>query len=131
MARKLGINLLRLGILIGFLYTVTLIYLLLAPITGPPDTCDCTKKQTLNNADTSLEHGRHGEPVHHEEYQESQEKAKVEPEESWGPHKLAIIIPFRDRFDELVEFVPYMHKFLNQQKVRHRFIVVNQVDHLR
>ncbi|KAJ8026134.1 Beta-1,4-galactosyltransferase 7 [Holothuria leucospilota] len=51
--------------------------------------------------------------------------------ENWGPHKLAILIPFRDRFEELMEFVPYMHKFLVRQKVRHRFYVINQMDHHR
>lgn len=51
--------------------------------------------------------------------------------ENWGPHKLAILIPFRDRFEELMEFVPYMHKFLARQKVRHRFYVINQMDHHR
>lgn len=52
-------------------------------------------------------------------------------EPSWGPHKLALIIPFRERFEELLVFVPYMHAFLNKKKIRHRILVINQVDHFR
>ena len=49
----------------------------------------------------------------------------------WGEHRLAVIVPFRDRFDELLEFVPHMHRFLNAQHVRHRIFVVSQADSLR
>jgi len=47
---------------------------------------------------------------------------------AWGPHRLSVIIPFRDRFDELLEFVPYMRNFLCRQHIRHQLIVVNQAD---
>ncbi|CAG04540.1 unnamed protein product, partial [Tetraodon nigroviridis] len=50
---------------------------------------------------------------------------------SWGPHKLAVIVPFRERFEELLVFVPFMHNFLNKKKIRHKILVVNQVDHYR
>nr|XP_043874077.1 beta-1,4-galactosyltransferase 7 isoform X2 [Solea senegalensis] len=50
---------------------------------------------------------------------------------SWGPHKLALIVPFRERFEELLVFVPFMHTFLNKKKIRHKIIVINQVDHYR
>lgn len=50
---------------------------------------------------------------------------------SWGPHKLALIVPFRERFDELLMFVPFMHTFLNKKKIRHKIVVINQVDHYR
>ena len=50
---------------------------------------------------------------------------------SWGPHKLAVIVPFRERFEELLVFIPYMHTFLNKKKIRHKFLVINQVDHYR
>lgn len=43
-------------------------------------------------------------------------------------HKLAVIIPFRNRFEELMEFAPWIHKFLNKQGVNHKIVVVNQVD---
>jgi xylosylprotein 4-beta-galactosyltransferase len=49
----------------------------------------------------------------------------------WGMHKLAIIVPFRDRFDELLEFVPHMQKYLTKKKVRHKIFVINQQDSFR
>lgn len=43
-------------------------------------------------------------------------------------HTLAVLVPFRDRWDELIDFVPYMHHFLNRQKVNHEIWAINQVD---
>lgn len=50
---------------------------------------------------------------------------------SWGPHRLSVVIPFRDRFEELLEFVPHMQTFLCDQRIRHQFMVINQVDSYR
>ena len=44
---------------------------------------------------------------------------------------LCILVPFRDRFTELLEFAPYIKKFLNRQGVSHEIIVINQVDKWR
>lgn len=52
-------------------------------------------------------------------------------ESAWGEHKIAIIVPFRNRFEELLQFVPHMHQFLNQQKVNHKIYIVNQIDQHR
>lgn len=41
--------------------------------------------------------------------------------------KLGIVIPFRERFDELLEFVPHIHLFLKNQDVLHEIFVINQV----
>lgn len=46
----------------------------------------------------------------------------------WGPHQIGIIVPFRNRFEELKEFVPYMHDYLNEKKINHKIYVINQVD---
>jgi len=46
-------------------------------------------------------------------------------------HKLCIIVPFRDRFEELLEFAPYMKKFLDNQAVKNEVWVINQVDKFR
>ncbi|XP_066937600.1 beta-1,4-galactosyltransferase 7 isoform X2 [Macrobrachium rosenbergii] len=46
-------------------------------------------------------------------------------------HKMALLIPFRDRFEELMEFAPHIHAFLNSQKKNHHIYVINQVDNLR
>lgn len=45
--------------------------------------------------------------------------------------KLAVLVPFRDRFDELLEFVPHMHKFLNKQNIPFHIFVLQQKDNNR
>ncbi|CAJ0578874.1 unnamed protein product, partial [Mesorhabditis spiculigera] len=47
-----------------------------------------------------------------------------------GP-KLCVIVPFRDRYDELKVFAPYMHSFLNNQSIPHEILVLNQTDRFR
>ncbi|XP_064885623.1 beta-1,4-galactosyltransferase 7 [Columba livia] len=54
-----------------------------------------------------------------------------EDEPSWGPHRLALLVPFRERFEELLAFVPYMHRFLSKKRIRHHIFILNQVDHFR
>lgn len=46
-------------------------------------------------------------------------------------HKLAVLVPFRDRFNELLEFAPHITNFLELQSVNHQIYVLNQVDHYR
>jgi len=46
-------------------------------------------------------------------------------------HKLCIIVPFRDRFEELLEFAPYMKNFLRLQGVENEIYVINQADKYR
>ena len=46
---------------------------------------------------------------------------------SSGYHRMAIIVPFRNRFEELQEFVPHMKKFLHNQSIANDIYVVNQV----
>ena len=50
---------------------------------------------------------------------------KLEPKPR---HKLGVIVPFRDRLEELLEFVPYMSKFLNDQGITFHIYVINQED---
>lgn len=45
-----------------------------------------------------------------------------------GGHKLAVVVPFRNRFEEMMEFTPHMHSFLQRQNMDHHIWVVNQVD---
>ncbi|XP_065219191.1 beta-1,4-galactosyltransferase 7-like isoform X1 [Planococcus citri] len=42
-------------------------------------------------------------------------------------HTLCVLVPFRNVFEELLEFIPHMNAFLNRQKIRFHFVVVNQV----
>ncbi|XP_012281666.1 beta-1,4-galactosyltransferase 7 isoform X2 [Orussus abietinus] len=46
-------------------------------------------------------------------------------------HRLAIIVPFRDRFEELLLFAPHMQKFLDKQQVDYHIFIVNQIDRFR
>lgn len=46
-------------------------------------------------------------------------------------HFLCLIIPFRDRFEELNEFVPMISDYLNRQSIAHAIFVINQMDTLR
>ncbi len=46
-------------------------------------------------------------------------------------HHLCILVPFRDRFEELLQFAPHMKQFLNAQGVSHEIWILNQVDELR
>ncbi|XP_030761807.1 beta-1,4-galactosyltransferase 7 [Sitophilus oryzae] len=46
-------------------------------------------------------------------------------------HRLAVIVPFRNRFEELLQFAPYMHKFLTNQRVDHHIFLINQMDLFR
>lgn len=40
-------------------------------------------------------------------------------------------MPFRDRFEELLQFAPHMNTFLTDQHVPHQIFVLNQVDRYR
>jgi len=46
-------------------------------------------------------------------------------------HKLCLIVPFRDRFEELLEFAPHMKSFLGHQGVSHEVWVIHQEDKYR
>ncbi|XP_036345685.1 LOW QUALITY PROTEIN: beta-1,4-galactosyltransferase 7-like [Rhagoletis pomonella] len=46
-------------------------------------------------------------------------------------HKLAVLVPFRDRFEELLQFVPHMTKFLQRQGIEHKIFLLNQIDRYR
>jgi len=45
--------------------------------------------------------------------------------------KLAVLVPFRDRFEELLTFAPHMTSFLNNQNIPHQIYILNQVDRYR
>ncbi|KAL5967901.1 Beta-14-galactosyltransferase 7 [Taenia solium] len=46
-------------------------------------------------------------------------------------HTLAVVVPFRDRFTNLLSFLPHMHQYLNRKGVPHTFYIVNQADDYR
>lgn len=43
-------------------------------------------------------------------------------------HQLAVIVPFRNRYEEMIEFVPHIHSFLERQNVKHKIWIINQAD---
>lgn len=59
---------------------------------------------------------------------ESAEQSKQELNNIPPKHRLCLLVPFRDRFDELMQFLPHMGNFLLQQDIDHLFLVINQVD---
>lgn len=42
-----------------------------------------------------------------------------------------MLVPFRDRFEELLVFVPYISDFLNKQNVDFSIFILNQIDQYR
>ena len=51
-----------------------------------------------------------------------------EQRKGWQSERLAVIIPHRERFRELVEIVPYLSDFLMLQKIPFTIWVLNQID---
>jgi hypothetical protein len=43
-------------------------------------------------------------------------------------HRLAVIVPFKNRDSELAEFVPFMSKFLSKQNIAHEIWIVDQAE---
>ncbi|KAJ8686952.1 hypothetical protein QAD02_022746 [Eretmocerus hayati] len=46
-------------------------------------------------------------------------------------HNLAILVPYRDRFEELLIFAPHMKKFLDKQEINYHIFILNQIDRYR
>ncbi|KAJ1348442.1 Xylosylprotein 4-beta-galactosyltransferase [Parelaphostrongylus tenuis] len=46
-------------------------------------------------------------------------------------HKLCVIVPFRDRDEELSEFAPHISKFLRKQGIDFYLLLMNQTDNFR
>lgn len=81
------------------------------------DNCNC-KADSLYEEEVHLENVR-------------KLTANQKTKSSDGKKKLAVLIPFRDRFDELLQFVPHMTKFLTNQNIPHQIFVLNQIDRYR
>ena len=82
--------------------TICLIYILLL-VTGPLQR-ECTCDQVENSVPS-----------------ESQTKRKE------SGHFLCLIVPYRERFEELTEFVPQMTAFLHRKNIPHYIFIINQV----
>lgn len=96
-------------ILISFAITCLISIL----FTGSPEQCDCSNSVT-------------GDAQHIKS-----DTGNISPKLNENKPKLAILVPFRDRFDELLQFAPHMTKFLHRQAIPHHIFVLNQVDRYR
>ncbi|XP_061387201.1 beta-1,4-galactosyltransferase 7 [Musca vetustissima] len=70
-------------------------------------------------------------PISRPKPKESADLLNKPPDQLQVVHKLAVLVPFRDRFEELLQFVPHMTTFLKKQHVHHHIFVLNQVDRYR
>jgi len=83
---------------------------------GILDSCNCENYIETHNS------------IHNDVHRRKYFKSVIDASDK---QKLAVIVPFRDRFEELLEFVPHISSFLNAQQLPHHIIVVNQVDRWR
>ena len=60
--------------------------------------------------------------------QEDVEDAAEQSSMFSSPHRLAVIVPYRDRFEELRLFVPHIHKYLKEKGIDHQIYIINQAD---
>ncbi len=51
---------------------------------------------------------------------------RYEPIECRSRHKVAIVVPYRDRKDHLTVFLHYLHPFLQRQQLNYVIIIVEQ-----
>ncbi|CAH1785198.1 unnamed protein product [Owenia fusiformis] len=122
MGRRWRLSTIRLSIICLTIIFLSTLYLSFSSL---PEPCNCPSTSSTHLEDDNA-------PKQRTITETAQNKSIVVDEtEHWGPHKLGIIVPFRDRFEELTEFVPYMHQYLNRQKIRHKIYVMNQADHFR
>lgn len=47
---------------------------------------------------------------------------------SVSKHLLCLIVPYRDRFEELLIFAPEMKKYLSAKNISHKILIMNQID---
>ncbi|XP_005090485.2 beta-1,4-galactosyltransferase 7 [Aplysia californica] len=116
MARRTFVSkfrLLLLGVIVTFL--VAAFYGFSLVQNGSLLNCQCSSTKT--SQDVGVEDVRKG--------------GSEEKPDTGEDHKLCILVPFRDRFEELLEFAPFLGKFLERQKVNHKIVIINQLDKYR
>jgi xylosylprotein 4-beta-galactosyltransferase len=94
----------------GIGYVLNILHFFKIRVSNLTDDCRCSRKDT-------------GETIEHHL------KGHIYNAKSGVPsdHKLAVLVPFRDRFEELLAFAPYLHDFLNKQEINHHIYILNQV----
>lgn len=81
---------------------------------------DLTSARSMENATTLS--------LNHVTNTENHVTVRNQSDNEWGPHRLAVVVPLRGRWEELIQFVPHIHQFLNRQKVSHEIWVIIQID---
>ena len=76
-------------------------------------TSDNSKRHTSSESISGTQHHDHPK--------------NIKSARSRGHRSLCILVPFRDRFEELTDFVPKISRFLDNQNIDHKIIVINQV----
>uniref|UniRef100_T1J0Y7 Beta-1,4-N-acetylgalactosaminyltransferase n=1 Tax=Strigamia maritima TaxID=126957 RepID=T1J0Y7_STRMM len=93
-------------LIICLVVTIAIAFLLgLVPLSSIIDSCDCKPNETKMTG----------------KYTRGNNAKK----------RLCVIVPFRDRFEELLQFGPHLHKFLYDQNIPHLIYIINQIDKFR
>ena len=116
---------------IGLIFLTVNITLIWNQQQSPPhNICVCEPSINVPNSNDgsqkkpppSLEHEQE------EEISDSPLIPQAQTVEPLNSHQLAVVVPFRDRYEEMMTFIPHIHNFLDRQKVRHQILVINQAD---
>ncbi|KAG8225786.1 hypothetical protein J437_LFUL005593 [Ladona fulva] len=83
-------------------------FLAISPMT---DVCNCEDQATRGNSIT--------------------DDNNLEKRDQNARHKLGVLVPYRDRFEELMVFIPHMQNFLKKQNIVNHIYILNQVDTYR
>lgn len=65
------------------------------------------------------------------QYDNRRQENNVRKVHKKSSHRLAVLVPFRDRFEELLIFAPHMKKFLDKQGIDYHIFILNQIDRFR
>lgn len=137
-------------LLSGILFVSINVMFLWSQIPSQPCICDCTRAkvgeahiENLSDSVAVIKSPRNSTKFNaspsatqtvSRKSSESDSPSSISPDvrhEEWGPHQLAVVVPFRNRLEEMLEFVPHIHQFLNRQRTRHQIWVINQADNHR
>ena len=125
----------RVVVIIAFLLLVVInIQLMRTPLEARTLQCNCKNEIKHENAETTATTSSAttvSEPVKTTRTTSTNGVATAVNNEDWGTHQLAVLVPFRDRYEELLQFAPHIHQFLNRQRRRHQIWVINQKDEYR
>ena len=122
----------KVSLVIGAVLVLNVVFMW-SSVPGPAVKCNCRCDNNCHNATTvSLSSSRVSSSALSTEFERASTKPAVTQSltesEQWNPHQLVVVVPFRNRHDEMMEFVPHIHSFLSRQRVRHQIWVINQAD---